>query len=66
MENAGTLMQRTITLLTTTEKPLSKLSQETGLSLYWLQKFKSGLIEDPSVNAVQTLYEHLSQSRLKV
>ena len=65
-EQAGTLMQRTFELLQEANEPLLKMSQNADVSFYWLQKFKAGTVEDPSVNAVQKLYEYLSGKSLKL
>jgi hypothetical protein len=66
MEHAGTLLQRTTSLLSETNQSLMEISRATGLSIYWLQKMKAGPVDNPSVNLVQTLYEHLAQKTLKV
>lgn len=62
----GTLLDKTLKLLEKDDRPLMDLSFETGISLYWLQKMKAGSIPDPSVNRTQTLYEHLTNTKLKV
>lgn len=62
----GTLLDKTLELLNKDERPLMELSFETGISIYWLQKMKTGSIPDPSVNKTQDLYEHLSKTKLKV
>ena len=43
---------------------LVKVSYETGIPFYWLRKFKERVYRNPSVNRVQTLYEHLSNTKL--
>lgn len=62
----GTLLDKTLKLLEEDERPLMDLSFETGISIYWLQKMKSGTIPDPSVNRTQQLYECLTKTKLKV
>lgn len=37
----------------------AKISEGTGLSVAWLKAFGLGRIEDPSVNAVETLVKFL-------
>lgn len=32
----------------------------SGISFYWLRKFSSGDVEDPSVNRVEELFRHLT------
>ena len=45
---------------------LLDLHKETGLSFYWLRKFKSREVPDPSVNRVQRLYEYLVSHPLEL
>lgn len=45
---------------------LKKISEDTGLPLGWLKMFAQAKIDDPSCNRVETLYEHLSGTTLKV
>lgn len=56
------LMQRTIELLDNPPegKSLPEIATDLHISYYWLRKFKSGEIKDPSVNKVQVLYEYLT------
>lgn len=65
-EDPGTLMQRTIEMLD--ELPngesLPEFAARLGISYYWLRKFKSGEIPNPSVNKVQHLYEELTGKSL--
>ena len=66
------LMLRTKQLLRESTKSLSEIHVELRLagiddiSYYWLRKFASGNVEDPSVNRVQQLYEHLTGLPLTV
>ena len=63
-DQSGSLMAKTQTLLK--GKDLLAIYNATGLSFYWLRKFASGEIRNPSVNRVQYLYEHLAGKELKV
>ncbi len=45
---------------------LSLIAQETGLTEGWLSMFRRGVIPNPSVNHIQTLYEYLSKTKLKI
>lgn len=62
----GTLLDKTLDLLQEDPRSLQEVSQETGISLYWLQKMKVRSVPDPSVNRIQDLYEYLSNNKLKV
>jgi transcriptional regulator with XRE-family HTH domain len=62
----GTLMQETIRLLRERTNQLPQIAQKTGLSFYWLRKFAYREIPNPSVNAVQKLYEYLADKKLSV
>lgn len=42
------------------------IEKETGIKESWLRMFNRGKIENPSVNTVQALYEHLTGSKLRV
>lgn len=44
-------------------KCLITVSQETGLSYYWLRKFQSNQMKDPGVNKVEALYEYLKKEK---
>lgn len=67
-----TLMEETRELLDNDDKrvtkarglSLPKIAEDLNISYYWLRKFKSGEIKDPSVNTVQRLYEFLSGKQL--
>ena len=60
----GKLMQRTLELLKASDKSLLEIYNETGLPFYWLRKFAGGTFQNPSVNRVQFLYEHLTRQPL--
>jgi hypothetical protein len=62
----GSLHNRTLDLLKQSEVPLPEIYKETHLPYYWLKKFSSGEIRDPSVNRVQRLYEYLAGKQLEV
>ena len=56
----GSLLEETLKLLQNTN--LKKIHEETGLPYDWLRKLTS--TENPSVNRVQRLYEHLTGKTL--
>lgn len=62
----GSLYSRTLDLLKQSGIPLPEIYKETHLPYYWLKKFSSGEIRDPSVNRVQRLYEFLADRKLEV
>ena len=62
----SSLMAKTKELLDKDERSLLDLHKECQISYYWLRKFKSGVLIDPSVNKVQALYEFLSGTALRV
>jgi hypothetical protein len=64
----STLLERTRELLKEEAKSrtLMEIHKETELPFYWLRKVASGETKDPSVNRIQTLYEHLSGKKLEL
>ena len=62
----GSLHSKTLDLLKLSGVPLPEIYKRTGLPYYWLKKFSSGEIRDPSVNRVQRLYEFLAGRDLEV
>lgn len=60
------LTARTIELLNETDLTLPEVFMATGISLYWLRKFKQDAVLYPSANRVQRLYEFLSGHKLNV
>jgi hypothetical protein len=62
----GSLHSKTLDLLKQSGIPLPEIYKRTGLPYYWLKKFSSGEIRDPSVNRVQRLYEFLVGRELEV
>lgn len=60
------LLKRTWELLQADPRSLQDISRETGISLYWLQKFKSSPPDRPNVVDVQNLYEYLTGRKLEV
>ena len=60
------LHRRTLELLKEKGIPLHVIYKETDLPFYWLKKFRSQEIKEPSVNRVQRLYEYLSGRKLAV
>lgn len=65
-EQKGSLQERTLELLKESGKPAQDIYAETGLPFYWVRKFLANEIDNPSVNRVQFLYEHLSGSEIKL
>jgi len=62
----GSLHRKTLDLLKQSGIPLPEIYKETNLPYYWLKKFRSGEIKEPSVNRVQRLYEFLAGRELEV
>ena len=62
----GSLHRKTLDLLKQSGIPLLEIYKETNLPYYWLKKFRSGEIKEPSVNRVQRLYEFLAGRELEV
>lgn len=62
----GSLHTKTLDLLKESGIPLQEIYRDTHLPYYWLKKFSSGEIRDPSVNRVQRLYEYLANKTLVV
>lgn len=65
-EPVGSLFQRTLELLKTTDETIPQIYVDTQLPFYWLQSLREGRIKNPSVNRIQRLYEHLSGKKLEV
>jgi hypothetical protein len=63
-DDTVSLMERTLELLDASALSLPAIYAATGISFYWLRRFKSRKIADPSVNRVQQLYEFLQGSPL--
>lgn len=57
-DKPGTLMQRTRALLK--QADVVEVHIATRLPFYWLRNFQAGANNNPSVNRVQCLYEHLT------
>lgn len=60
----GSLMRTTRELLR--GRDLLIVYKETGISYHWLRKFHDGKFHDPSVNRIQSLYEHLSGKEINL
>jgi hypothetical protein len=43
----------------------SKISQDTGISLSWLNMFANDRIADPRASRIETLYNYLSSKKLE-
>jgi len=61
------LLERTIQLLQDRPRNMTyaDIEDATGLKAPWLSMIHRNLIPEPSVNAIQRLYEFLSDSPLK-
>lgn len=66
LPRAGSLHRRTLELLKASKKSLPVIYKESDLPYWWLKKFSSGEIANPSVNRVQELYEYLTSTKLSV
>lgn len=68
MKLRTTLRDKTLQLLK--NRPvtitLEKIAEDTGLGTAWLSMFHNERIAKPNVNAIQTLYEYLTNSEIKV
>lgn len=60
------LKDKTQELLQDTHILLKTISHDTGLSESWLSAFKLGLKIHPDVGRIETLYNYLSNTQLKV
>lgn len=62
------LRDKTLFLLQTRSIQLTfeKIAKDTGLSDRWLSMFCRGKITDPSSNKIQTLYEYLAKTKIKI
>lgn len=60
------LHQRTLDLMMASDKTVPEIYRDTGIPFYWLRKFRTREIQQPSVNRVQRLYEYLSGHELEV
>lgn len=58
MDNAP-LLERTKSLLVSTNEPLRDIAIATDLGYEWLKKLKKGSIPDPSVRRIQRLHDYL-------
>jgi hypothetical protein len=64
-----TLMEKTRRLLHDSGRSLPAVYADmrndgSDITFYWLRKFSSGTIKDPSVNRVEELYRHLTGQSL--
>ena len=65
-DSEGALMTRTKELVNESGLTLPEIYTVTGISFYWLKKFMSGEISNPSVNRVQFLYEFLTNKKINL
>lgn len=61
------LLETTLDLLKTTDKPMMQIAENTGLSLYWINSMRyKKTPSDPGVTKLVKLYEYLSGKTLDV
>jgi hypothetical protein len=60
----SSLHKKTRSLLIKDRRALTTISNESGLPYHWLHSFRYAKTENPSVNRVQRLYEHLTGDKL--
>lgn len=60
----GTLLARTRAELKSCEQSYLTIYKATGLNPNWLSLLARGELPNPSVNKVQTLFEHLTGNKL--
>ena len=60
----GKLMLATKELLLNDNRELVDIAYNTGISIYLLQKIKSGQAQNCSVNTIEKLYEFLSGDKI--
>lgn len=65
-DKPGTLMLRTRELLHDDNRDLLKIHKDTKIPFYWIRAFSAGQFNNPSVNRVQKLYEHLTSKPLQL
>ena len=62
----SSLRNKTIGLLRDTHIELQQISKDTGLSDTWLSALKLGQLKHSDVGRIETLYNYLSNTSLKV
>ena len=60
-----TLLERTMTLLKNSDKTVTVICQDTGISRRWINYLKAGEYSDPGVNKIEILYNYLSGKRAR-
>ena len=60
------LQETTFSLLCSSPLLINKISEDTGLGVPWLLKFKASQIAEPGVNKVERLYTYLTGRELKL
>ena len=65
-DKPGQLMITTQVLLKGSQKTLPEIYKDTGIPFYWLRKFRTGEMRNPSVNRVQYLYEYLKGESIRL
>jgi len=59
------LLERTTTLLRSSDKTVTVICRDTGISRRWINYLKAGEYKDPGVNKIETLYNYLSGKKLR-
>jgi hypothetical protein len=65
-DKPGKLMSKTRELLRNDSRSIAKISIDTGITFFWLQRVSADMMKNPSVNRVEYLYEQLSGQTLKL
>lgn len=58
------LRDKTLKLLHSSKIKFRTIQDDTDIKIDWLSKFSQGLIDDPSVNKIETLYNYLTASKI--
>ena len=59
-----TLLEKTMKLIERSGKNPTQLANETGLGVRWMYRLIKGDYQDPSVNKIETIYNHLNKKKL--
>ncbi len=63
-QSPNSLVKKTRELLHADTRSLPEIYTASGISFYWLRRFKSGNMRNPPADRVQHLYEFLSGKKL--
>lgn len=61
-KNPGSLLTLTVDLLQHAD--LTEVAYKTKIPYLWLLRVREGRVSDPSVNRIQTVFEHLNGDKL--